>query len=271
MRFFHSSLYCLPLVLFTGCVKVYGDEGIIKNADHEYHASNNTPPLRIPHNVNAEVVGDEYPIPKGPEDVTYLEGEALLPPASLAQKIRDKQVTRDTIKRNEQWLEKQAKIQEANEAAAAEAENTAYEKELDETPVIAVIPDPSIPNSVGSAWTHSGETLLIAKPLNLTWNLVNNALPKATYMILLKNPLTHIYYILDKSETKGRITGSTPIYQVHLKAIEKTGTQIQLTNNDGLPVPKDISTTILSNLAQALAGKKVEPPSPFQQFLKDFL
>ncbi|AAO90730.1 outer membrane protein assembly factor BamC [Coxiella burnetii] len=94
--------------------------------------------------------------------------------------------------------------------------------------------------------------MAIAEKPAVAWSKVGRALQKTPYQILDQDSTLHSYYVLDVKSTNNKITKTTPIYRVYLKA-QGNQTQVILLNKDNQPAAKDVSQRILTAIQQKVA------------------
>lgn len=101
--------------------------------------------------------------------------------------------------------------------------------------------------------------LVVDTDMNETWDKLGGVLPRIDYQIAVANSDRRIYYILDKTATKGRITMQTPIYEIHLQMSPAGETEIFATDTSDKLLPVSVSRPMLAEIGKGLHGKVKTP------------
>lgn len=229
----------------TGCSHVYGPDGIFYDQNTSYRQATATAPMQIPAGLSNADFTDDYPVP----NIAYAHGSAvnIVPPGSLEDRVQKGEVPKSALKQK------------------APTPNAKMSTTNTNTPPSAVTAAQLNLNLAGQL---QGQTLVLTQTFDQAWDNVGNALPGADYRIIQQNKKLAIYYILDISVTKERVTKDTPLYQVHVRASAANMTEVYVTDNNQHLVADSINTEILTNLNNALAGKLRNEPSLFQKLLR---
>lgn len=94
----HNAILIIFIsLLLNGCSYFYGGQGFIHDPDAEYSKDEASPPLVIPHDVQAAPIGDDYVVP----DIASAKSKKapLVPPGSLAEQVALGKTTTKEIKK----------------------------------------------------------------------------------------------------------------------------------------------------------------------------
>lgn len=232
------SLLITGLALeLTGCA-IFGKNNFATKRRTEYLRSQAAAPLQVPAGLNAQGVGDDYVVPASamPAPVKPI---GILPPDSMADKLARGVITKDTVKK-------------ANDFADAKSAPTVT---ATTTATSAAQPAASTSNNI--------------LPLNQTvaqvWKPVGEALKRAGYKIAVADEKLATYYILDMHATDEMVTKATPIYQVKLQSGADGNAYAYVVADNGNAVTAETSQRILTDLSNGLAGKGAS--TSFKQML----
>jgi uncharacterized lipoprotein len=214
------------LLVSSGCSTLFGKHNFVTQRETEYLRSQATPPLQVPTELDRSNVGDDYVVPAA-MSAPPTQAPGLLPPGSLAEKIKNGAVSPAVLKEK--------------------------------------IPSPAVANTVSNTDAVSdaaGPVLTLDQSTAALWNRIGDSLKLAGYVIANQNQKTGIYYVLDTPSTFGKIKMDTPIYRLHVQDVNGIA-QAYVTDDQGKPLAANIAQRILDDLKNALAGNK---PSTVKRF-----
>ncbi len=211
----------------TGCASWWQKHNFVKKHRTEYLRSQESSPLRVPAGLAASGIGDDYVIQSSaaPAPAAPI---GILPPDSLADKLKRGVVTKDALK---------------NASKLADAKPAVNTTTVNQT------------GSIASASMVSDNTLPLNQTVAQAWSSVGAALKRAGYKIAVSDEKIATYYILDMHATDERVTKSTPICQVKLQSGADGNAYVTVTEQNNNPASAAASQQILTNLKNALAGK----------------
>lgn len=99
--------------------------------------------------------------------------------------------------------------------------------------------------------SNGAQALLLAAKRSIAWKRVGKALQSMSYQVLDQDSSMGSYYILDKKSTGNKITKTTPIYRIYLKA-SGSDTIVMLLNEKNKPASTEANQRILGALQQKL-------------------
>lgn len=210
----------------VGCSPI---KNYLDNRENLYLKSHESAPLKVPAGLSSSNVGQDYVIPAAAGQKAT-QPPALLPPDSLADEIAQGKVSKSALKQREKEATK-------NPNPPQSMNSTNH-------------PSESLVSS-----SINGTNLQLNQPLPEAWSTIGTTLTQAGYRILVQNPNTKTYYVLD---TKAKLTKETPIYQIHLHK-NRLGTQVSITDNNGAEVPAEVAQPILNNISGKLANNIATP------------
>jgi|GEM_PF-1783892 len=88
-------------------------------------------------------------------------------------------------------------------------------------------------------------------PMGKAWARLNAALIKTPYQVADKDASMRVVYVLDRSQTNGRLTRNTPMYRIQL--VKQGGhALVKLTSSDETALPVLTSNAVLRAIAKGL-------------------
>ncbi len=265
--------YGLIIFLFsglTGCDTMdtlFSKQHVVYNREYDYLQSTSVPQLAVPPGVDSSQLGNKFVIP-GDEYPKHLQRTSMVPPGSMEDLVARGQLPASIIKSDQIPNTPLPSTTEENGEMPTPEQNETAETAPSLTPELAstAVSHPTTHPAtamratratIAAANPQAGlantnmvnyPQLTVTKPAEQVWNNVGSALQKAGYKVLLQDKRVNIFYILDLTATKGKILKTTPMYQVHLNAVNASTTAITVTDNNGGPIDNKNAQRILDSI-----------------------